>query len=306
MADYTYLTTEDVRKILTHYDLPEAGKIKSMEGGQANSSFKITCGTRTYILSVCDEKSPEEVKKLVQLLIYLNKHQFPTSRPVLTRNDLYHVMHHDKPVYIKEYMEGKVVKTLSHDMLFQVGQKMAALHRITPPEYLPEAFPYGRQAFAEIIESEMTHPFIPWLEQKSAFIESHLDKNARKGLIHGDIYWDNLLFDDKGFKALLDFEEACEYYLMYDIAMTCVGCCSQNGRFDKEKIRSLLCGYQSVRKMSGQDEKQLRVFIIYAAAAGSFWRFQQYNIKFPGHEKADSYKELASLADEASGEDWEL
>jgi len=305
MADYTQLTDSDVQKILSHYDLPDPSEITPMAGGQANSSFKIVCDAQPYILSVCDGKNPDDIDILVQVLLYLKEKNFPTTRPVKTRLSAPFIIHENKPVYIKEYLEGRVLETLSADMVYEIGKMMAQLHQIPAPDFLPKIFPYGKEAFLPLVKSGMDHPYIPWLEQKSDYIRSHLAADTQKGFIHGDIYWDNLLFEDGQFKALLDFEEASEYYLLYDIAMTCVGCCSKNGQFDKEKIRSLFDGYQSIQKISSREKKQFKVFSLYAAAAGSFWRFQQYNIKFAGHEKADSYLELASLADQALELSWE-
>lgn len=304
MADYTQLTPIDIQEILSHYDLCEPSEITSMAGGQANTSFKIVCGTQKYILSVCDEKNPNEIDILIQVLLYLKENNFPTSRPVLTKSRAPFVIHKNKPVYIKDYMEGHVVENLSAGMVYEAGKMMAQLHQIPSPACIPKKFPYGKEVFDSVINTGMEHPFIPWLKQKSDYIRSHLAEDTEKGFIHGDIYWDNLLFEDGCFRALLDFEEASEYYLLYDIAMTCVGCCSKNGRFDKKKIRSLIDGYQSIQKISSIDKKHFHVFALYAAVAGSFWRFRQYNIKFKRHEKADSYKALASLAEHALELNW--
>jgi len=305
VADYTLLAYKDIQEILSHYNLCEPSEVKSMAGGQANSSFRIVCGTQKYILSVCDEKNPDEIDMLIQVLLYLKENNFPTSRPVLTKSSAPFVIHGNKPVYIKEYMEGQVVENLSAGMVYEVGKMMARLHRIPSPDCIPKKFPYGKEAFHSVINTGMKHPYIPWLKQKSDYIRSHLAEDTEKGFIHGDIYWDNLLFEGGRFRALLDFEEASEYYLLYDIAMTCVGCCSKNGRFDKKKIRALIDGYQSIQKISSIEKKQFHVFALYAAVAGSFWRFRQYNIKFNGHEKADSYKELASLAEQALELNWD-
>ncbi len=218
---------------------------------------------------------------------------------------MFSVIFNDKPVYIKTFIDGQVISSLSSQMLFQVGKIMATLHQLPIPQFVPQKFPYGKESFVAVIQSGMEHPYLLWLIHQKEFIDNHLDTRSEKGLIHGDIYWDNLLFNTGKFKALLDFEEACRYYLLYDIAMTCLGCCVLNGCFDTKKMKSLLAGYQSARKLPLFYEKQLKVFVVYAATAGSFWRFKQYNIKFPGHDKADSYKELAALADQASIIDWE-
>lgn len=297
MAEYTKLTNDDVKVLLDAYDLGELASISPMQGGQANSSFKITTSDGRFILSVCDEKNTREVDCLTQILMHLENHNFPTSRPVRTRKGSFIISQGDKPAYIKKYMDGEVIKALSTAMLIQVGETMAALHALPLLEIMPESFPYGMDSFDEIFEINMEHPYIDWLKRKKNFLKQSIDPGMARGFIHGDIFWDNLLFSNERLIAVLDFEEACHYYKLYDIAMCAVGCCGKGGRFDMEKVVSLLKGYQQHVLFTLQEKKQLKVFMEYAAVAGSFWRFRQYNIKYPSNAMSESYRELSSLAD---------
>ncbi len=298
MADYTQLTHQEVNGLAAQYGLTDIIDITPMQGGQANSSFKIKTEKEIFILSVCDEKNTSEIDHLIRLLLYLNQQDFPTSKALLTRKKEFQLMHDHKPVYIKKFIPGDVIQELTPIMLLQVGETLAKLHAIAPPDFLAPLFPYGIESFDGVIKKNMDHPYLPWLIQKKAYIETHMDTSMAKGFIHGDIYWDNLLFDKENLTAILDFEEACFYYKLYDIGMTAVGCCTNKGTFDLKKISFLLKGYQPVCPIKNTEKQQLKIFIEYAAVAGSFWRFRQYNIKLAGHDKADTYTELAALADQ--------
>jgi homoserine kinase type II len=303
MADYTKITREQVSEWLTRYDL---GKIMSMtpiKGGQANSSIRIDTSRGAFTLSVCDEKSPEQIQCLTRVLACLEAEGFPTTRLVPARNGDGFILHGRKPVYVKGFIKGAVVSTLSRTMLFQVGRTMARLHALPVPQVLPQAFPYGLTAFESLFDIGLLHPYIDWLKEKHAFLENHLDLNMAKGFIHGDIFWDNLLFSNETLVALLDFEEACCYYRLFDIGMCAVGCCAENESFSMDQMKTLMAGYQQIFALGRAEKDQLKYFMAYAAVAASFWRFRQYNVRYPSHEKKDTYLALSTLADQIQAMD---
>lgn len=298
MADYTQLTWKVLEQLLGAYDLGELESIAPLDGGQANSSMKIKTRTGVFTLSVCDEKNQSQVQCLTRVLVYLEAHGFPTPRLVRTRDGLSFIEYGGKPVYIKEFIPGQVSPFLAPDMIFQAGQAMARLHALPPPPGLPQNFPYGLKAFDEILGAKISHPYKNWLQEKKAFLAETIDPDMARGFVHGDIFWDNLIFSGPVLTALLDFEEACTYYKLFDLGMAAVGCCSTSGVFDLDKIKQLTAGYQSLCPLTETEKKQYKIFMEYAAVASSFWRFRQYNIRYPLPDKKDNHRELSSLADQ--------
>jgi len=298
MADYTRLSHQDIIKLVARYDLGKLITVTPMEGGQANSSMKLKTGSGTFILSVCDEKGAEEVQCLTQVLAHLVSSGLPTTRPIAANSGDYVISYRDKPVYIKAYIQGDVKHHLSHTMIRDVGKTMAILHGLKPLECIPGQFPYGRSNFEEVLSGNLNHPYLEWLRDKSKDLDHFMDPEQDKAMIHGDIFWDNLIFSGDHLAGLIDFEEVCFYYRLFDLGMCSVGCCSHNGYFDIQKIKSLLDGYQDQMPLTVKEKEQFKWFLVYAAAAGSFWRFRQYNIRYPHPDKKDNYLELVSLADQ--------
>jgi homoserine kinase type II len=296
MATYTPLTLADAEKITGSYDLGPILGLESMGGGQANSSFIVTTQAGTYVLSVCDEKSPAEVSVLTATLDHLSSHDYLSSGLVKTMDGNRCTEFDSKPVYVKEYMVGRVEDPLSPDMVCQVGVALANLHAIPVPDGLPETFAYGIETFAEIFNRSA--PFPDWLKSHMARLESGCSPELPKGLIHGDLFYDNMLFADGTLSAILDFEEACHYYLLFDLGMCSAGSCCLDGTFSMELAAALVHGYQSVRQLTPLEWDLFQNHIIYGAAATAFWRYRQYNIIYPDIGKEDNYVEMMELADQ--------
>ena len=296
MADYTTLDIKTVKKLIAEYDLGKFTSMTPLEGGQANSSLKISTQKGVYTLSVCDEKSQEEIHCLTRVLTHLKAQNFPSTRLISTQSGKPFILYGDKPVYVKAFLAGEVCRNLSSGMLFQTGQAMAKLHGLAVLPGLPGQFPYGLTAFDEILDR--AHPYVDWLGKKQKFLETAIDKTMAKGFIHGDLFWDNLLFSGGKLVAILDFEEACIYYKLFDIGMAALGCCTDDGRLAMNRVKQLVAGYQQISPLTDAEKNQLKIFMEYAGVASSFWRFRQYNIRYPLPEKKDNYLELSRLADQ--------
>jgi len=303
MAEYTRLTPDTLASLLSSYDLGEVTGMEPLAGGLANSSIKISTGSGIYTLTVCDEKNEQEIDCLTRVSAYLVRNGIPTPKVIPARSGRAFLMHDNRPVYVKVFLPGQVRADLSFSKLFQVGEVLADLHRLSPPPDVPQAFPYGMKAFSQIFEMRLNHPYVDWLRQKTGFLQSALDPAMEKGLIHGDLFWDNLVFDDDILVAVLDFEEACHYYKLFDIGMCAIGCCAREARLSMARIASLVQGYQQRCPLTHTEKKQLKVFIEYAGVAASFWRFRQYHVRRPDPTRQDSHLELSCLADQVHAMD---
>ena len=150
MATYTNLTRESISSILTTYQLGELVSFSLMDGGLANSSCIVSTAKGKYVLSVCDEKSRQETGQLTKLLGYLNQNGFFTSRLILTKGGEGYCLFDEKPVYVKEYIGGEMGGEPSEGKIEQVGEALAALHKIAAPGFLPDQFSYGLEQFGQL------------------------------------------------------------------------------------------------------------------------------------------------------------
>ena len=308
MATYTKLNQQDIQSLADNYDL-KIIEFSPLDGGNGNSSYILKTQQASYVLTVCDEKEVDEVFKMGHLLLLLEAHNVPCNRlisPVkseilttfLTTDGV-------KPVMVKGYIEGQVVEQLDKTMLSQVGRQAAKLNQIPPPDYLPTYHPYGRQLFSRVVGLNIDIKYESWLAKEIKYLEEHITDNLPRGLIHGDLFYDNLLFDPLsgmpgGFKAIIDFEEACHYHLIFELGMGILGTCVNDIRVDLVKARALVNGYQQVRSLAQIEKESLQLFVRYAAVATSYWRFNKYNIEEPSKERVDYHWKMVQIANEVA------
>ena len=92
--------------------------------------------------------------------------------------------------------------------MFQVGRQLALLNQIPPPDYLLTNHPYGHQHFPNVVGLNIDPNFESWLIEEFEYLDHNIAGSLPRGLIHGDLFYDNLLFEplDYGTAGLIKKE----------------------------------------------------------------------------------------------------
>lgn len=294
MAQYSKLQESDIHEISSRYGLKVIDHAP-IEEGAGNSSYLVRTTGKQYIFTVF-EIEHFRVVNLCKLLRLLEEYEFPTTRvQKLVSGDAV-TSFQGKPVLVKPYITGQMRKDLDENMVRQVGTALARLHKIPNPDYLPDQHTYGLETFPTVMERGIDPGYENWLANKYDFLLQKIPSQLPRGLIHGDVFYDNVLFEGETFKALIDFEDACHYLNVFDLGMASVGLCTKDSKVSLTKIRSLVNSYQQIRMLEEKEKEFLQLFVEYAAIATSSWRFWKYNIDTPIAEKSDIHYEMVNIA----------
>ena len=296
MPQYTNLSTEELTDILKDYAIGIPVKLEDIPGGYGNSNFKLSTTEGVHLLKICDEKNLAQLQMQVSLLEHLRKQAYSTVYPILQKNDEalhistnYHVM-------IYPFLNGGTPQPCEH-VSRQIGEALATLHAIPP---LPElsCFPMGISEITPFLEEVndtpfAMHPFVTWINSELEWIRPELERPLPTGLLHGDLFLDNTLFDAGKMVAILDFEEVCFDKMLIDVAMTIIGCCyNAQHQLDLASVHGFLETYNTHRPLTNVEWECLDCYVHYAALCIAFWRFRQFNIRFPDESRADKYFEM--------------
>lgn len=301
MAQYTTLSPEELDEIVTHYEIGTSINLEELPGGFGNSNYILTTTKDRFLLKICDEKNLDELHQQITLLKHLQKHAYPTVYPILQKNgDALHVfiknVNQKKHIMLYPFLDGRTPKPSKH-VLAQLGETLAKLHHIPPLENLPR-FPMGitqiRPFLKEVKDTEFApHPFLLWLQSEFEWIIPEIEKPLPTGLLHGDLFLDNTLFDADKLVAILDFEEGCHDTLLIDIAMTIIGCCyKEEHELDSDALHGFLEAYNALRPLTENEWECLDSYVYYAALSIAVWRFRQFNIRHPDPQRAETYHEM--------------
>ncbi|HIM21524.1 MAG TPA: hypothetical protein EYI81_01120, partial [Gammaproteobacteria bacterium] len=193
MAIYARLDRNTIEALASQFGIEGVTAFSNLEGGLENTSYRIETKSEKYVLTLCDQKTFAQASNLVNLLVHLTEHDVCTSRVVVPPGDSNVVLYDEKPVMLKHYIEGNVTANLSGNILFQLGEEIAQLHKIPAPSYLPQSFRYGRNYFSDVTDSSLDHTYIEWLSEKNSYLEKHIPANLPLAVIHGDVFFDNVI-----------------------------------------------------------------------------------------------------------------
>lgn len=296
MARYTNLSPTEVAHIVAQYPIGTSLKLEEIPGGFGNSNFKLTTTNGEFLLKICDEKDQVELDMQISLLAQLQQHAYPTVYPILTKAEQPLIHETFGSVMIYPFLQGTQPSS-SPKILAQLGAALAKLHCVPPIAGLPR-FAMGisqmRPFFQEVQNTQFArHPFVESLQSELETMESQLNTPLPMGLLHGDLFLDNTLFDGDKMVAILDFEEGCYDTLLLDVGMTIIGCCyTPEHRLNLEAVQRFLNAYNAMRPLTESEWQHLDCFVHYAALSIAFWRFRQFNIRRPDVDRANTYKEM--------------
>jgi len=296
MAIYTKLGDHEIRLLAQRYKLEVTGH-SVIEGGAANSSFFLKTDGKEYVLTIADDKPVEAVFNLVGLLDHLVEHEFPTSRVISSIKGEKVTIFRDKAVVVKEYIPGHTVRHISNQGLFSVGMTLARLHQIPAPDFIPQTHTYGSDQFSKAVGLNYDMEFEEWLAQMGDTYLCERPKGLPRGLIHADVFWDNVLFNHGEFQAIIDFEDACNYFFVYDLASALFGTCVDAGKLNLDKASHIIRGYEQIRLLERDEKRALQLFSVYSGVAISYWRYMKYNLHNPTEENKNLHQKTANIAD---------
>ncbi len=298
-TQFTNLNSEEVRTIVSRYTIGGLISSKVLSGGSENTNYEIVTDEGKFVLTICEQKSKKEADNLALLLEYLAGQDYRTSRPCKTKENSLVGTYEGKPIFVKSFLEGKIMADLPNHLLTLIGRQMGKLHKIDAPDYLPKTIRnYGKENFHEVKLYDPGSPFHLWLQKMEAYIEPFFSLNLPKSLIHSDVFFSNVIVSDaEDSVVIMDFEEATYFYRVYDIGMAIIGLCAAGPTIDLTKVNALVKGYLKEVDLTDSEKRSLQPFTVFAAASMCFWRHKNFNYTVPTPKLKNHYLELKRLAD---------
>jgi homoserine kinase type II len=258
MAVYTELNKPLLEELADGYNLGRIANVVGIPEGSVNSNYLLESAKGKFLLRIDEVKSESEVRREIDLLAFLRKHSFPCPHPLQDRMGRYYRDHGSKCVSLYRYHEGRVlaVTRLRPSQLETIGRTLSELHVIGKgyKKGIDNRFSFERVADLYLsVRGRLPNYFrkiTRALEDEIEYLTRYLEGKLPKGIIHGDLFADNLLFRGEKLTAVLDFEAACRGKFIFDIATAVNALCFCDGAYSLDRFRYLLRGYESVRTLS--------------------------------------------------------
>jgi len=278
MAVYTHLGAEDLAGLLAEYDVGELVSAKGIAEGVSNSNWLVETTQNRFILTMYERRiDTEDLPFFLSLLDHLAAANCPVPRTIHDSSGALSRKLDGKAVALIEFLSGVSPSAPNPAQAHAVGAALAKMHQTTTgyPERRQNDMGMDRWQFlADACGDAALASISPELP---AFIHAHLEQfpnlwphGLPSGVVHADLFPDNVLFVGDKISGMIDFYFACTDAYAYDLAVThAAWCFDQTGEtFSPEISRALIAGYESVRPLLPEERDCLPVL-----AKGAAMRF---------------------------------
>jgi homoserine kinase type II len=276
MAVYTDISDEELDALLEVYDIGQAVSCKGVAEGVENSNFMLQTERGDFFLTLYEKRvNADDLPFFLGLIEHLHRRGIPCPRPIHDRNG--DVLHQaaGRPAAIVTFLKGRWPKRPRPVHCAGIGRAMAELHTAAIDFGLQRPNSLSIESWRPLFDAskdranEVHGGLAADLERELDELEEKWPTDLPRGVIHADLFPDNVLFLGEKLSGLIDFYFACNDFLVYDLAI-CLNawCFEQDGAFNVTKARLLLQAYRMGRSITEAEYESLPIL-----ARGAAMRF---------------------------------
>jgi len=279
MAVYTKFTKDNVSAILSKYSIGELNSFEGIQEGIENTNYFLLVNNKKYILTIYEKRVKEEdLPFFSKLMIDLDKSGFNCPIPVINKKNNAITDFNNKKLMIVSFIEGEAKDSLSPENCKSVGTEAAKMHEITKNFKIKRQNDLSIKSWRKIFNSvkdrcTKIHKDLPKLiEDNLIDVEKNWPHSLPKGIIHADLFNDNIFFKENKFSGIIDFYFSCNDFYAFEIAICFNALCfdgpQNNLSFNATKAKSFIDGYNQIRNITDEEKKNIKVL-----SQGSALRF---------------------------------
>jgi len=286
MAVYTKINKKDISLINKKFDFQNFKSFKGIKQGIENTNYLLKSKNKKFILTIFEKRvEKKEIPFFIKLMDQLSDLNITCPKPLRNRQGNFIIKLKGKSACIVTFLKGKDKKKLNNKNCFDIGKMVALMHLSTKKIDLYRKNSMGVKKLNPLLNS------IKFKSKKFTNIEKFLKNNLRdikkkwpkklpNGIIHGDLFMDNIFFKNNKLSGIIDFYFAANDYYMYEIAICVNALCFDKKKtkfsINKKKIKNLIKGYESIKKISQQEKKSLNILCRGAAMRYFLTRLYDY------------------------------
>lgn len=273
MAVYTEISSEELEKVLSEYSLGSLEHIKGIAEGVENTNYLLKTDKSKYIFTIYEKRvSRNELPFFLGLMEHLSSRNIPCPVPVRGKDGKVLREIKGRPCSIVSFLEGNWPRNITTNHCFEVGKIMAQMHLASGDFSLQrkntmsvdawdkmasETIPHADEVavgMADEIKTALMHVSISW------------PANLPSGVIHADLFPDNIFFKNNKLSGILDFYFACNDFYAYDLAIALNAWCFEHREeFNITKAKAMLHGYNEIKPFTEEELESLPVLACGAA-----------------------------------------
>ena len=277
MAVYTDVAADELAEFIGHYDIGELLSYKGIAEGVENSNFLLHTTSGSFILTLYEKRvARDDLPFFLGLMTHLAAHGINCPQPLKNKAGEALSTLAGRPAAIINFLEGVWPRKPTATHCAGVGQALAKMHLAGRGFEMSRANALSVSGWRPLFEQaadradEVRHGLRAFLSAELEYLEGNVwPKDLPSGVIHADLFPDNVFFLGDDLSGLIDFTFACDDMLAYDVAICLNAWCFESDcSFNVTKARAFLNAYGRERALSQAEQNALPLL-----ARGSALRF---------------------------------
>lgn len=271
MSVYTLVTRPQLETFFDGYALGTVTTFKSITDGIDNTNYFVDTTEGSFVLTLFETLTHNELSLFIKLLTRLNDSHIPCPVPQFDKQAQQLRWLNDKPAAVFNRLQGTSVENPTESHCQQIGFQLARLHECAHDENFPincDVLNECQTLFNKICD-RLNATDLALIENELAFQTLNHPKDLPTGIIHADLFKDNVLFNENKLTGILDFYSAGKGAFLLDIAITVNDWCCDDGILNTKRVAAFLSAYESLRPLHSEEKQHWQTLL--RAAALRFW-----------------------------------
>ena len=261
MAIYTEISFSQVQLILKDYNIGHLKKLIGIKKGIENTNYLLVTSKNKFILTIYEKRvNSKELPFFMHLMKKLNAKKINCPKPILNKKRKFLFTVEKKLASITSFVHGKEKKNHSLNESKIIGNNIAKLHLATKNIKLYRKNNLSLQSWFALnnlikkSSSKKINHLCKWIDTILQDLKKQWPSNLPSGIIHADLFHDNIFFLKKKFSGFIDLYFSCNDAYVYDLAI-CINaiCFDSKFKFKANKAKALIKGYQQIRKLTKKE-----------------------------------------------------
>ena len=276
MAVYTRINRQDLEDFVAKFDIGDIVSCDGIADGIENTNYLLETSTGKHVLTLFEKRvRPGDLPYFMALMSFLESQTFPCPGPVPDRNgDVLHTLS-ERPAALVRFVRGAWPRNVTPDHCREVGQTLARLHLSAAGFGMTRSNDLALTDWRQLVSglgdrtNSLQTGFTTWVAEELGSLDEKWPQNLPTGIVHGDLFPDNVFFEDGRISGVIDFYFACNDVLAFDLAI-CLNawCFPEPDQFDIDRGTALLSGYDTIRTLNDAEKVALPIL-----ARGAAMRF---------------------------------
>jgi len=267
MAVYTDVSFEELEVFLAAYDIGHAHVFKGIAEGVSNSNYYLQASKGAFILTLYEKRvERDDLPFYLGLMDHLAHAGLRCPTPVRSKMGKLTGVLNGRPAAVLTFLDGVSLRHPTVELCGKTGRALAELHAAGAGFILTRPNSFGLAGWKQLAADcaanadSVAEGLKSLIDDELAVLEAKWPAALPDGVIHADLFPDNVLFVDNEVSGLIDFYFACCDSLAYDLAVTLnAWCFESDASFNLTKGRALIAGYQSKRALDPAERAAMPV-----------------------------------------------